>query len=185
MWKFIVTGTSAVLVGLYTYYYYFNRYNDEVIELFTIVHDDLKCIKYQYRGKKYIYLTNEMEHDITYIQQEINPDEPNKDKKPVTDYKNITLILNKENENPCEININDDKFIYSFIGPSNTYYFAFDTLFNDKLTKFMNYLFLTEEGSLTYGRLSALLPPEKYFDIKTKITEINKNNDYHLEWKIN
>ena len=76
------------------------------------------------------------------------------------------------------------KFIYALVGPANTYYFAFDTKFNEKLTKFMTYLFETEEGSLTYGRMSALLNPEKYFKLKSRLTEIKQNGDYDMIWRI-
>jgi hypothetical protein len=49
----------------------------------------------------------------------------------------------------------------------------------------MNFLFETEEGLLVYGRFSALLNPQKYFDIKSKIIEIKKkNNVYKIEWSL-
>jgi hypothetical protein len=76
------------------------------------------------------------------------------------------------------------KFIYALVGPANTYYFAFDTKINEKLTKFMTYLFETEEGALTYGRMSALLSPEKYFKLKSRLVDIKQNGEYNLEWKI-
>ncbi len=76
------------------------------------------------------------------------------------------------------------KFIYALVGPANTYYFAFDTRFNQKLTQFMNYLFETEEGSLTYGRISTLLSPEKYFKLKSRLADIKQNENIELDWKI-
>jgi hypothetical protein len=172
------------IIAGFGYYYYKNRYNDEAIELLTFVYDNLKCIKYQYRGKKYIYLTNKMEDDIQKIQKEIDPTNTDKDKIPQTECKYIMLkIKEKTNDEYHEIILNQDKLLYSFIGPANTYYFAFDNQFNNKLTKFMNYLFQTQEGSLIYGRFSTLFPPEKYFELKSKINQFNINN-YNFEWVV-
>jgi hypothetical protein len=186
MWNIILGFTGTMLIGGISYYYYNkNRYNDEVVELLCVVHDGVKCIKYQYRGKKYIYLTDIMEEDIAKIQTEIDPANTDKDKLPEIDYKYITLHIKEKNtEEEHEIILDDMKFIYSLVGPANTYYFAFDTKFNEKLTKFMSYLFETEEGALTYGRMSALLNPEKYFKLKSRLVDIKQNGEYSLEWKI-
>ncbi len=168
----IIFGLSGV-----AYYYYKNRYNDEVTELFSVVYEDLKCIKYQYRGKKYLYLTNNMNDDIVKIQKEIDPMNTDKDKRPDFNYKSLIFkVINTITSEEIMIEkIKAESLIYSFVGPANTYYFAFDTVFYDKLTKFMNYLFFTEEGSITYGRISSLLQPEIYFDIKNKINQIIDN----------
>jgi hypothetical protein len=180
----IIGSLILAFVGGLGYYYYKNRYNDEATELLTFVHDDLKCIKYQYRGKKYIYLTNKMEDDIQKIQKEIDPSNTEKDKLPQTECKNIMLKI-KEKNSEIEYNIvlDDQKLLYAFIGPSNTYYFAFDNKFNIKLTKFMNYLFQTDEGALTYGHISTLLPPEKYFQIRLSINKFKKE-DHDFEWSM-
>lgn len=175
MWYII----SGILLGILSlYYFYRNRFNDEAIELFSVIHNDVKCIKYQYRGKKYLYLTYDMNDDMIKIQKEIDPTNPDKDKRPDFNYKNISFIVNSENE-PIEYNFSAENLIYSFVGPANTYYFAFDTKFYDKLNKFMKYLLFTEDGSITYGRLSSLLKPETYFEIKTKISQYKENK---IEW---
>jgi len=175
MWYII----SAILLGLSSlYYFYKNRFNDEAIELFSVIHNDVKCIKYQYRGKKYLYLTYDMNDDMIKIQKEIDPTNPDKDKRPDFNYKNISFTVNLENEF-VEYSFSAENLIYSFVGPGNTYYFAFDTKFYDKLNKFMKYLLFTEEGSITYGRLSSLLKPETYFEIKTKISQYKENK---IEW---
>jgi hypothetical protein len=220
MWEYILTGltiVSSIGAGIY---YYLNRYTDEVTELMTFIHNDVKCIKYLYRGKKYIYMTYNMEDNIDTIQKEIDVNSTEKDNVPEVDYKYFKLII----KNPCELinnhsdnndthNINDTnntkelfyellleapKLIYAFVGPANTYYFAFDKDFNKKLTTFMNYLFEDDkknnhddnhnnnhdnnhEGAITYGRFSALLEPEKYFDFKAKINLIKQNNSI-FEW---
>ncbi len=158
-------------IGLFgLYYWHKNKYDDVVVELFTVVHDDLKCIKYQYRGKKYLYLTYDMCDDINRIQKEIHPINSENDKQPVPNYKDIMATIKLGTES-CYLSIDAKKMIYSFIGPPNTYYFAFDTKFYEKMTKFMNYLFLTNEGAITYGRLSSLLHPDVYFNIKNRIRE--------------
>lgn len=175
MWYII----SAILLGLSSlYYFYRNRFNDEAIELFSVIYNDVKCIKYQYRGKKYLYLTYDTNDDMIKIQKEIDPTNPDKDKRPDFNYKNISFTVNLENES-IEYNFSAENLIYSFVGPANTYYFAFDTKFYDKLNKFMKYLLFTEEGSITYGRLSSLLKPETYFEIKTKISQYKENK---IEW---
>jgi hypothetical protein len=181
MW-YIITGIFIGLSSLY--YFYRNRFNDEAIELFSVVYEDIKCIKYQYRGKKYIYLTYDMNDDMIKIQKEIDPTNPDKDKRPDFNYKNITFTVTSQNESDksdklIEHSFSAENLIYSFVGPSNTYYFAFDTKFYDKLNKFMYYLLFTEEGSITYGRLSSLLKPDTYFDIKTKIAQYKQNK---IEW---
>jgi len=170
---------SAFLIGLSSlYYFYRNRFNDEATELFSVVYEDLKCIKYQYRGKKYLYLTYDMNDDISKIQKEIDPNNSDKDKKPDINYKNILFAINLENKF-IEYGFYAENLIYSFVGPANTYYFAFDTKFYEKLNKFMYYLLFTEEGSVTYGRLSSLLKPETYFEIKNKISQYKENK---IEW---
>ncbi len=92
-------------------------------------------------------------------------------------------IKEKNSEIAYNIILNDEKLLYAFVGPANTYYFAFDTKFNVKLTKFMNYLFQTDAGSLTYGHISTLLPPEKYFQIKSSINKFKKE-DHDFEWSM-
>jgi hypothetical protein len=186
MWNIIVGFIGTILIsGLGYYYFNKNRYNDEVVELLNVVFDGVKCIKYQYRGQKYIYLTELMDEDIVKIQSEIDPANTFKDTLPEIDYKYIILRLKEKNTGQeHEIILDEMNFLYALVGPANTYYFAFDTRFNEKLTKFMNYLFETEEGSLTYGRMSALLNPEKYFKLKSRITDIKQSGDYELEWKI-
>ncbi len=173
--------TAAISGGIY-YLYYTNQYNDEVTELFTLVHDNVKCIKYQYRGRKYIYLTNNMADDILTIQKEIDPSNPEKDKLPVSDYKNITArFLDENNECDHKFDIIEPKFIYALMGPANTYYFAFDKYFNNKFTIFMNFIF-DEHSSLHYGRFSTLLSPDNYFDHKAIILNKQKEKTYKVEW---
>lgn len=204
MWEYIFgLGITALLGGL-TYYYYKNRYNDDIIELLNITHNDIKCIKYFYRGNKYIFLTENLEDNISRLEKEIDPTNPDKDKKPEVEYKYIKVkifIENKECHKVCgkdcdcdcdyddveikEIQIEEPKLLYSLIGPANSFYFAFDVDYYKKLTKFMNYLFETEEGTLIYGRFSMLLSPQKYFDIKSKLIELKKNNYVtKIEWEL-
>ena len=227
MWNIIIGGFSALSIGA-GIYYYLNRYTDEVIELMTFIHNNMKCIKYLYRGKKYIFMTYDLECDINTIQKEIDINSTEKDKIPEVDYKYFKLIIttphickkicinnnvndiddieevkcDKLNCTDCicknceediiyELLLEAPKLLYAFIGPANTYYFAFDKDFNKKLTIFMNYLFEDEkiihnknhDGTLTYGRFSALLEPEKYFDFKAKINCVKKTNSY-FEWSI-
>lgn len=186
MLNIILGFVGTIIVGGLSYYYYNkNRYNDEVIELLCVVYDGVKSIKYQYRGNKYIYLTDIMEDDINKIQKEIDLTNTDKDKLPEIDYKYIIInIKEKTTGEEHEIILDEMKFVYALVGPVNTYYFAFDTKFNEKLTKFMTYLFQTEEGALTYGRMSALLSPEKYFKVKSRLAEIKQSGEYNLEWKI-
>ena len=223
MWEIILGGITTITMSLGVYYYLY-RYNDNVNELLTFTHNNMKCIKYLYRGNKYIYMTYDLEADITSIQKEIDINSSEKDKLPIVDYKYFKVIITtphmsnnnlnnniEENDNEyfnCENNLECEdtnykeesvhellleapKLLYSFIGPSNTYYFAFDKDFNKKLTIFMNYLFEDEkvsdnknnEGVLIYSRFSALLEPEKYFDFKVKINSVKKNNSY-VNWCI-
>jgi hypothetical protein len=173
---------TAVIGGSFYYLYYTNQYNDEVTELLTLVHENVKCIKYQYRGRKYIYLTYDMAADISTIQKEIDPSNPEKDKLPISDYKNITArFLDENNECVYQFDIIESKFIYALMGPANTYYFAFDKDFNDKFTVFMNFIF-NENSSIHYGRFSALLTPNNYFDHKVIITNKQKEKTYKVEW---
>ena len=229
MWDILIGTVAAISIGVGTYYY-LNRYNDDVNELLTFVHNDMKCIKYLYRGKKYIFMTFDLECDINTIQKEIDVNSTEKDKVPEVDYKYFKTVITTphqcsiynviddvtDNKTSCKNNCTDcilcescnkctvestheilleaSKLLYAFIGPSNTYYFAFDKDFNKKLTIFMNYLFEDEQnkfvnlsdnsnGALTYGRFSALLEPEKYFDFKAKINMLKKNNS-QVEWII-
>ena len=242
MWDIIIGGISAISIGAGVYYY-LNRYNDNVVELLTFIHNDVKFIKYLYRGKKYIFMTYDLDCDINTIQKEIDVNSTEKDKIPDIDYKYFKVIIttpceccnscdkeniyfvnniegnnksvcdncecNKSTENNCteiskkkcddmvyEILLDAPKLLYSFVGPANTYYFAFDKDFNKKLTIFMNYLFqdnqviniensqeLKHDGTLTYGRFSALFEPEKYFDFKVKINDVKKINS-SVEWSI-
>ena len=238
MWEYILTGLTVVSSIGAGIYYYLNRYTDEVTELMTFIHNDVKTIKYIYRGKKYIYMTFNLEDNIDTIQKEIDVNSTEKDNVPDVDYKYFKLIIttpcdckkqceNKSesvqnieecNESECnrsecdksecdksecdkcessennvhELLLEAPKLIYAFVGPANTYYFAFDKDFNKKLTTFMNYLFEDDkqnnvqtvdkhEGALTYGRFSALLEPERYFDFKAKINVLKKNNST-FEW---
>jgi hypothetical protein len=186
MWNIILgfIGTLSVS-GLSYYYYNKNKYNDEVLELLSVIYDGVKIIKYQYRGNKYIYLTQNTEDDITNIQKEIDPTNTNKDKLPEIDFKYIVMNIKEKNtEEEHEIILDEIKFVYALVGPTNTYYFAFDNKFNEKLTKFMTYLFETEEGSLIYGRISALLSPEKYFKIKSNLVDIKQRGECDIVWKI-
>jgi hypothetical protein len=167
----ILIGLFTIgLIGSLIYHYYF-RYNDSVSELLNFTIDDLKCIKYKYRGRKYIYLTHKLNDDINTIQKEIDVNSSEKDKLPESEFKYFKILINTEDENN-EIILDQPDLFYALIGPVNTYYFAFDTEFNSKLTKFMNYLFFDVKGSLMYGHFSALLEPEKYFTTKTKIDTI-------------
>ena len=186
MWNIIFGFVSTIIIGGIGYFYYNkNRFNDEVVELLCIIHDGMKCIKYEYRGKKYIYLTENMAEDITKIQKEIDPTNKDKDKLPEIDFKHIVVkIKEKKSDEEHEIILDEMNFVYALVGPTNTYYFAFDTKFNEKLTKFMTYLFETDEGALTYGRMSALLSPEKYFKLKSHLANIKQSEEYDLEWKI-
>ena len=232
MWEYIFGLGITALVGRLTYYYYKNRYNDDIIELLNITHNDIKCIKYYYRGNKYIFLTENLEDDITRLEKEIDSTNQDKDKKPEIEYKYIKIKIFIEN-NKCdkncdkncdkqcdkncdkqcdkncdkqcdkdcdkqcdkqcdnvvveikEIQIEEPKLLYSLIGPANSFYFAFDVDYYKKLTKFMNFLFETEEGTLIYGRFSMLLSPQKYFDIKSKLIEFKKNNNVKkIEWEL-
>jgi len=188
MWEYIFgLGITALLGGL-TYYYYKNRYNDDIIELLNITHNDIKCIKYYYRGNKYIFLTENLNDDIKRLEKEIDPTNPDKDKKPEVEYKYIKVKITLQNESESEtkeIQIDEPKLLYSLIGPANSFYFAFDVDYYKKLTKFMNFLFETDEGTLIYGHFSVLLNPQKYFDIKSKIIELKKNNNVtKLEWEL-
>ena len=79
MLNIILGFFGTIIVGGISYYYYKNKYNDQVIELLSVVHNDLKIIKYQYRGQKYIYLTDILEEDINKIQTEIDPANTEKD----------------------------------------------------------------------------------------------------------
>lgn len=220
MWEYILGICVTALIGGVSYYFYKNRYNDEIIELLNIVHNDIKCIKYYYRGNKYIFLTENLDDNIKRLEKEIDPTNPDKDKKPEMEYKYIKVKLyinntdktdktnldktdldntdktdldntdldnteNTEEEKYEEITIEELKLLYALIGPANSFYFAFDVDYYKKLTKFMNFLFETEEGMLLYGRFSALLNPHKYFDIKSKIIEIKKNNIIsRIEWSL-
>jgi len=179
---FYIITTLLLLAGA-GFYVYKKRHNDKVTELLNCTYDDVKCIKYQYRGKKYLYLTTKQDEDIVTIEKEIDITNPEKDKIPETDYKYIVVNI-KENESDHEIILDEPKLLYAFIGPANTYYFAFDKNFNDKLTKFMFYLFETEQGALTYGHLSALLDPNIYFNIKTKIQQFRKSENVMMTWQI-
>jgi len=172
MWNILAGLFVTIVVGGLGYYYK-NRFNDKVVELLCVVYDGIKCIKYEYRGKKYIYLTENMEEDISKIQTEIDPANIYKDKLPEIDYKYIILRIKEQtSREEHEIILDEMKFIYALVGPANTYYFAFDTRFNEKLTKFMTYLFETEEG------------PEKYFKVKSQLANIKQSGEYDLEWKI-
>ena len=196
MWELIGASIiTSIICGL-GYYYYKKRYNDIITELLTVNCNsnsnlnsnskEIKCIKYQYRSKKYIYLTDKLDTNIEVIRKEIDVNNTDKDKIPETEYKYIILKIIEKNTNQVhEIIIDEPKLLFAFIGPANSYYFAFDKNFNTKFTIFMTYLFTTEEGALTYGRLSYLLNPEKYFKIKSTLTEFKKNGDCELEWCFN
>jgi hypothetical protein len=171
----------SIAVGGYVYQKYF-RYNDHVTELLTFTFDDLKCIKYQYRGKKYIYLTNNLKQDIEWIQNEIDVNSNEKDKLPSYDYTKFNIQITNPDEKHEIILVQPD-LLYAFMGPSNTYYFAFDSEFNSKLTKFMNYIFYNSDGIIMYGHFSALLEPQKYFDIKTRIDTLKVDSSI-IEWII-
>lgn len=189
MWDyFLGISVSLITAGL-TYYWYTHRYNDEITELLTIKYNDFKCIKYYYRGNKYIFLTENLEDNIKRLEKEIDVTNPDKDKKPETDYKYIKakIFINTDSENDQieEVLFEEDKLLYSFIGPANSFYFAFDVDYYKKLTKFMNYLFETDEGMLIYGRFSALLSPQRYFEIKNKL--IHYKTEYNvkkIEWEL-
>jgi len=171
----------SVVVGGYVYHKYF-RYNDHVTELLSFTFEDLKCIKYQYRGKKYVYLTNNDKQDINWIQNEIDVNSNEKDKLPSYDFNKLKIQIINSSESQ-EILLEQQTLLYAFMGPSNTYYFAFDSEFNSKLTKFMNYLFYNNDGIIMYGHFSALLEPQKYFEIKTKIDTL-KNDSSKIEWSL-
>mgnify|MGYP003351708268 FL=1 len=135
-----------------------------------------------------IYLTENLEDNITRLEKEIDPTNPDKDKKPEVEYKyiKVKVFIEDISQNRCEeIQIEEPKLLYSLIGPANSFYFAFDVDYYKKLTKFMNFLFETEEGTLIYGRFSVLLNPQKYFDIKSKLLELKKNNNVtKIEWEL-
>ena len=57
MMEYILGTGLALLIGTMSYLYYY-RYTDNVTELFTYDYNNVRCIKYHYRGKKYIYLTS-------------------------------------------------------------------------------------------------------------------------------
>ena len=240
MWEIITGVVSSLIICSISYYYYFRNNNDNVSELFSIEYNNIKCIKYNYRGRKYLYLTDIMTDTIETIQNEIDPANTDKDKKQELDYKHIklTIKLNTSKEETSkeettkeettkeetskeetskeettkeettkeetskeeiskeetskeesdkyqiyEILLDEPNFMTAFAGPANTYYFAFDTKFNEKLTIFMTYLFETEAGALTYGRVSDLLNPEQYFKLKSKLINFKNTGDYTLEWK--
>lgn len=172
MYEYFLGTSIALLMGVVYMYYY--RYTDNITELFTHDYNTVRCIKYYYRGKKYIYLTDNMTMTIDKIKKEFDLTSTEKDKKPPTDYKCILVKLSDDDYSD-EIRFNQESFMYSLIGPANTYYFAFDTKFNDKFTLFMNHLFDSDEGALAYAHFSALLPPNKYFEIKNKLSEVKKD----------
>ena len=195
---------SSIIVGL-SYYWYTHRYNDDITELLTITHDKIKCIKYFYRGKKYIYLTQNLNDDIKRLEKEIDITNTDKDTLPETDYKYIKAKLyvsHKKNkaetteENKAEtteekndwieeVLFEEPKLLYSFVGPANSFYFAFDVNYYKKLTQFMNFLFETDEGTLIYGRFSALLSPQRYFEIKNKLIYYKQEYDVKkIEWEL-
>ena len=89
MWDYILGVSASLIIAGLTYYWYTHRYNDEITELLTIKHNDFKCIKYYYRGNKYIYLTENLEDGIKRLEKEIDVTNTDKDKKPETDYKYI------------------------------------------------------------------------------------------------
>ena len=66
MWE-IITGIISSLIICGVSYYYYNRYNDIVTELLSVTYNNLKCIKYSYRGKKYLYLTYNLNDTIDTI----------------------------------------------------------------------------------------------------------------------
>jgi len=195
MLEYILLGLISISTIFLGIYYFQNIYNDDVTELLSFEYNNMKCIKYMYRGKKFIYMTHNLEDTIDTIQKQIDLNSTEKDNLPEIDYKYFKVIITTPN-NQDESTINEStinesttdelmldapKLLYSFVGPANTYYFAFDTNFNKKLTLFMNYLFTCESGSIIYGRFSALLEPDKYFDLKTKINMIKKDNS-NIEW---
>ena len=192
MWYILFSLTCIGIAAGCIYNKYF-RYNDHVTELINFQHDNLKCIKYKYRGKKYIYLTNKMNEDIEWLQKEIDVNSTEKDKIPEIDFKYFKIQISYQNtddtddtddkDEKYDITIEQPNLLYAFVGPSNTYYFAFDTDFNKKLTQFMNYLFFDSAGIVMYGHFSALLEPEKYFEIKNKIDQVKKDNSI-IEWSI-
>jgi hypothetical protein len=203
MWDYVFGVCASLLISGLTYYWYTHRYNDDIIELLTLTYNDIKCIKYYYRGKKYIFLTENLDDDIKRLEREIDIKNPEKDKKPETDYKYIKAkifiknkckcdekcVFNKEIENYEEkleeVLFEEPNLLYSFIGPANSYYFAFDVEYYKKLTKFMNFLFETEEGTLIYGRFSALLSPQRYFEIKNKLIKYKTDfNVKKIEWEL-
>ena len=202
MWDYIFGIGLSILFGGGTYYWYTHRYNDDITELLSIIHNDIKCIKYYYRGNKYIFLTENLDDDIKRLEREVDINNPDKDKKPETDYKYMKAKIYFENkseqteqteqteqieqiEQIDELLFEEDKLLYSFIGPANSYYFAFDVDYYKKLTKFMNFLFETEEGTLIYGRFSALLSPQRYFEIKNKLVHYkHEYNVKKIEWEL-
>jgi len=182
---YILFGLTCVsLFAGYVYNKYF-RYDDHVTELINLHHDNLTCIKYKYRGKKYLYLTYKMNENINWLQKEIDINSTEKDKIPKTDFKCFKIQISyPDSDEKYDIIIEQPNLLYAFIGPSNTYYFAFDSDFNKKLTQFMNYLFFDQGGVVMYGHFSTLLEPEKYFEIKHKIDLVKKENA-QIEWSIN
>jgi hypothetical protein len=189
MWDYILGVSASLIITGLTYYWYTHRYNDEITELLTINHNDFKCIKYYYRGNKYIYLTENLEDGIKRLEKEIDVTNTDKDKKPETDYKyikaKIYINLDDNTEQIEEVLFEEDKLLYSFIGPANSFYFAFDVDYYKKLTKFMNYLFETDEGTLIYGRFSALLSPQRYFEIKNKLIHYKTEHKVKkIEWEL-
>lgn len=184
MMEYILGTGLALLIGIVSYLYYY-RYTDNVTELFTYDYNNIRCIKYHYRGKKYIYLTDDLSATINYIIKELDLNSTEKDKLPPTNYKNILIKLSDSNNYNNEITFEQDSFMYALMGPANTYYFAFDTKFNNKFTVFMNHLFDSDDGALAYGHFSALLPPQKYFEIKNKLTEIKAEHpNLNIEWEL-
>lgn len=183
MWYILFSLGLVGFVAGYVYNKYF-KFNDHVTELINFKHDNLKCIKYQYRGKKYIYLTYKTNEDIEWLQKEIDVNSAEKDKLPETDFKCFKIqITYPDSDEKYDVVIEQPNLLYAFMGPSNTYYFAFDSDFNKKLTQFMNYLFFDQAGIVMYGHFSALLEPEKYFEIKNKIVQVKKDNSV-IEWSI-
>ena len=189
MWYILFGLTCIGLFAGYVYNKYF-KFNDHVTELINFQYDNLKCIKYQYRGKKYIYLTYKINEDIEWLQKEIDVNSAEKNKLPETDFKCFKIQISYQNsdkkdeeDEKYDIIIEQPNLLYAFMGPSNTYYFAFDSDFNKKLTQFMNYLFFDQSGIIMYGHFSALLEPEKYFEIKNKIDQVKKDNSV-IEWYI-
>ena len=185
---YTILGLIMVSYSFYKYISMFNiTHTKSPIELSSEIIDDVKCVKYEHKNKKYVYLTHDMTDNMDVIHKKILQHNINSRDKQYRTPTNIEiLIVDSKSDNTIKhsIVLDDVNFISSISGPSDTHCIYSDAEFNNKLTKLMNHLFILKEGILSYGRLSFLLPPNKYFEIKSQINKLKKDHDI-VRCKIN